>query len=228
MPHVANPGLDALRAHVALPLLNDLAISDERQKLTGATTADVEVASIGSAGVRDRNRPTVKLGVGLALAIAGLEVVVLGVGDHANSTAARFVGAHDSSRRTAGGQTGDAGRSTDVEALVGVAVVGIEVELATDLDLLVRGAEFAKGDRLLAGANDLEIIESTLSRVVPAKVEVAVAAVELSVGGDLGTPAGKVGVHVETIRFVTLDACLPGLDDDAGLGGDLSGRCDGW
>ena len=151
-----------------------------------------------------------------ALAVAGLEVVVLGMGDKANSTAARFVLAHDAKRGAAGGQTGDAGRGADVEALVGMTIVGVKVELAADLDLLVRGAGLAKGDRRLAGANELQIIKASLTWVVPAKVEVAVAAIEHGVGSDLGTPAGEVWVHVETIRFVTLYACLPGLDDDAG------------
>ena len=152
-----------------------------------------------------------------ALAVAGLEVVVLGVGDHAKPATARFILAHDAKRGAAGSQTGDAGRSTDVEALVGVAVVGEKVELAADLDLLVRGAGLAKGDRRLVGANELEIVESTLSGIVPAKIELAVAAVERGVGRDLGTPAGKVGVHVEAIRFVALDASLPRLDGGEGI-----------
>ena len=96
------------------------------------------------------------------------------------------------------------------------ASVFITVELAADLDLLVRGAGLAKGDRRLAGANKLQIIKASLTWVVPAKVEVAVAAIEHGVGSDLGTPAGEVWVHVETIRFVTLYACLPSLDDGRG------------
>ena len=91
------------------------------------------------------------------------------------------------------------------------------------MDFLVLGAGLAKGNRRLVGANELEIVKASLSGLVPAKVELAVAAVERGVGGNLGTPACQVRIHVKAIRFVTLDAGLPRLDDDAGLGNnDLS------
>ena len=83
--------------------------------------------------------------------------------------------------------------------LVGVAVVGVKVELAADLDLLVRGAGLAKSNGWLVGANELEIVKATLSGVVPAKVELTVAAVEHGVGRDLGTPSSEVRVHVESV-----------------------------